>query len=319
MKKYIISILIGLLSASGIVTGLISEQKEKNTNPVGIEGTAAADDSITKDLVTDNELKDETNNDALAKEDEIIEERTEEVNADKNIEETKKKVEREKESKPKERKETKEVQQRQEDKLPNKSIEKQVNLDSNKETESFREELENCDRDTVYSKVIINGKEYENFDADSLTNNLIKEETKVDKPAPPNNDSKAPESSNPSYGEEVLHLVNKERGAAGLSPLTMDSKLTAAANRRSIEIVGKFSHQRPNGSDFHTVLEEYGVNYRTSGENIAYGQPSPQAVVSAWMNSPGHRANILGSQFKKLGVGVHIEKGTIYWTQLFTN
>ena len=126
-------------------------------------------------------------------------------------------------------------------------------------------------------------------------------------------------STTSSYANEVLKLVNAERAKAGLSAFTTNSSLTAAANKRAVEIKSSFSHTRPNGSGFQTVLGEYSVSYRAAGENIAYGQKTPQAVVTAWMNSQGHRANILNANFNKLGVGVYQSSGTIYWTQEFTN
>jgi len=122
-----------------------------------------------------------------------------------------------------------------------------------------------------------------------------------------------------SYASEVLRLVNVERAKAGLSAFTTNQSLTAAANKRAQEIKTSFSHTRPNGSGFQTVLGEYGVTYRAAGENIAYGQKTPQEVVTGWMNSTGHRANILNSNFSKLGVGVYQSNGVIYWTQEFTN
>lgn len=136
-------------------------------------------------------------------------------------------------------------------------------------------------------------------------------------PAPSNNDDS---KNNSSFGNQVLQLVNVERSKAGLSKLTMDSTLSAAAQKRAVEIETSFSHTRPNGTKFSTVLAEYGISYRTSGENLAYGQRSPEEVVNGWMNSPGHRANILNGNFNKIGIGVHQgSNGTIYWSQLFTN
>lgn len=121
------------------------------------------------------------------------------------------------------------------------------------------------------------------------------------------------------YAEEVLRLVNIERSKAGLSALTTNATLKAAADKRAQETKVSFSHTRPNGNKFSTVLQEYGISYRTAGENIAYGQRSPQEVVNGWMNSPGHRANILNANFGKIGIGVYQSGGVIYWSQLFTN
>ena len=123
-----------------------------------------------------------------------------------------------------------------------------------------------------------------------------------------------------SYATQVLELVNKERAKEGLSALTTNTTLTSAANLRAKETVQSFSHTRPNGTSFFSVLQEFSISYRTAGENIAYGQRSPQEVVTGWMNSPGHRANIMNASFGKIGIGVHKESnGTIYWTQVFTN
>ena len=81
-----------------------------------------------------------------------------------------------------------------------------------------------------------------------------------------------------------------------------------------IDEVAKYRQYDENGDE---VLGEYGVAYRSAGENIARGQSSPEEVVRAWMNSEGHRANILGESFTSLGVGVYKSGGTYAWTQLF--
>ena len=122
-----------------------------------------------------------------------------------------------------------------------------------------------------------------------------------------------------AYITEVLALVNQERAKEGLSPLTTNAKLKKAANKRAQEIVTLFSHTRPDGTNFVSVLKEYDISYSVSGENIAYGQKSPAAVMNAWMNSSGHRANILSSKFGKVGIGCYVKNGVIYWTQVFTN
>lgn len=122
-----------------------------------------------------------------------------------------------------------------------------------------------------------------------------------------------------SYAEQVVKLVNEERAKYGLSPLTIDKSVESAALVRSKEIEKSFSHTRPNGSSFSTVLKEQGVNFMGAGENIAWGQKSPEEVMQGWMNSEGHRANILNAKFTKIGVGYYQNSnGTNYWTQLFT-
>lgn len=128
-----------------------------------------------------------------------------------------------------------------------------------------------------------------------------------------------PEQGTLSYAEQVVKLVNEERSKAGLPALNVMTDLTAAANVRAVEIKQSFSHTRPNGSSFSTAIKEQGVSFRGSGENIAWGQKTPQQVMNGWMNSDGHRANILNKNFKNIGVGYYQdEKGTNYWVQLFT-
>lgn len=125
-------------------------------------------------------------------------------------------------------------------------------------------------------------------------------------------------NQNASYIEQVVNLVNIERAKEGLAPLTIDKNVQRAAQVRAEEIVTSFSHTRPNGSSFSTALAEQNVSYRRAGENIAWGQRSPEEVVNAWMNSAGHRANIMNSSFTKIGVGYYQNaKGVNYWSQLF--
>lgn len=126
-------------------------------------------------------------------------------------------------------------------------------------------------------------------------------------------------NTNSSFANQVLKLVNAERAKEGLSALTMSDALTAPANKRAQEITQTFSHTRPNGTQWSTVLNEYNVSVSTAGENLAYGYNTPEAVVEGWMNSPGHRANIMNSKFHKIGIGVYDKNGTIYCTQIFSN
>lgn len=120
------------------------------------------------------------------------------------------------------------------------------------------------------------------------------------------------------FASQVVALVNVERAKHGLSALKVDAKVQQAALVRAKETAQSFSHTRPNGSSFSTALTEAGVSYRRAGENIAYGQSTPQQVMNAWMNSSGHRANILNENFTTIGVGYTVINGTAYWTQLFT-
>ena len=121
-----------------------------------------------------------------------------------------------------------------------------------------------------------------------------------------------------TFAQEILDLVNIERKKAGAKPLRLSDDLIRAASIRAMEQVRKFSHTRPNGTPFYTVLVR-GMN-TTLGENVAVGQPSPKTVMRDWMNSAGHRKNILNPQYKELGVGYCYRKDSEYhhhWAQLF--
>jgi len=121
-----------------------------------------------------------------------------------------------------------------------------------------------------------------------------------------------------NIAKQVLDLVNKERKAAGLSPVSSSNiALNKAADVRAKEQAQLFSHTRPSGQNWTSVLSQYGVSYRTAGENVAYGQKTAKEVMYAWMNSQGHRANILNANYKELGIGVYYKNGTYYWSQLF--
>lgn len=126
------------------------------------------------------------------------------------------------------------------------------------------------------------------------------------------------ENTEAGYAEQVTALVNMERAKVNLPALTMTDDLNRAALIRAKETAQSFSHTRPDGSNFSSVLTENGISYRGSGENIAWGQASPEAVVNAWMSSDGHRANILNKDFTSIGIGLYWNNTTPYWAQLFT-
>lgn len=120
---------------------------------------------------------------------------------------------------------------------------------------------------------------------------------------------------------EVVRLVNIERQKAGLSPLTHNEELSKVSRVKSQDMADKnyFSHNSPTYKDPFTMMRNFGIKYGQAGENIAKGYNDADSVVKGWMNSPGHRANILNSNFKKIGVGYINKNGTTYWTQMFTD
>ncbi len=123
-----------------------------------------------------------------------------------------------------------------------------------------------------------------------------------------------------AMADEVIALVNKERKAAGLGSLTKDSLLTEAAEIRAEEQVESFGHTRPDGNNYLDIFDDLGVyvDITCTGENAAMGQKTAEEVVEAWMNSSGHREQILMDGYKYIGVGVYYDGNTLYWIQEFT-
>ena len=122
-----------------------------------------------------------------------------------------------------------------------------------------------------------------------------------------------------SAASEVVRLTNSARSQNGYAALVEDGALSEAAAVRAREIARSFSHTRPSGASFSSALSESGVSYLRAGENIASGQKSASEVVNAWMNSPGHRANVLNSSYSRIGsASVNID-GTLYWVQIFAD
>ena len=121
-------------------------------------------------------------------------------------------------------------------------------------------------------------------------------------------------TQNYTYASQVITLLNEQRVNNGLSPLTADSTLTAAAMQRAAETVIYFSHTRPNGSRCFTAFDG---GWR--GENIAAGQADPDEVITGWMNSTGHRKNILEANYTSVGVGCFNYKGINFWVQCFSD
>ncbi|VIG30530.1 sporulation protein [Clostridioides difficile] len=141
----------------------------------------------------------------------------------------------------------------------------------------------------------------------------------TDKPNDNNNSGSTSENFS-AYQKEVVDLVNIERSKAGLNPLTLDSSISNVATKKSQDMIDNnyFSHNSPTYGSPFDMLKKFGISYKTAGENIAMGQKTPKEVVNAWMNSEGHRKNIMNPNFSKIGVGVAQKSGgSIYWTQIF--
>ena len=137
-----------------------------------------------------------------------------------------------------------------------------------------------------------------------------------------NNNSNNNSNNNTSISadaKEVFNLVNQERVKAGLTEYKLDAKLCEAANQRAKEIVEKYDHIRPDGREWDTVLDEYGFNSGAyvRGENIVAMRESVSSAMNAWMNSQGHKDNILADYYTTIGVGVYEHNGSKYWVQIF--
>lgn len=124
-------------------------------------------------------------------------------------------------------------------------------------------------------------------------------------------------STQTAFENKVLELVNAERAKNNLPALTMDENVRKVARIKSSDMSKNkyFSHTSPTYGTPFEMLKKYGISYRAAAENIAQGYTSPEAVVKGWMNSSGHRANILSSKYTKIGIGY--EASGNYWTQMF--
>jgi uncharacterized protein YkwD len=119
--------------------------------------------------------------------------------------------------------------------------------------------------------------------------------------------------------QEVLYLVNQERQSAGLPALAWDDGAAEVAFQHSLDmdVRGFFDHMNPDGQLPWDRLDAAGIAYSSAGENIAYGYTSSTSVMNGWMNSQGHRENILRTSFTRIGVGVHVSPSNVWWTQVF--
>lgn len=127
------------------------------------------------------------------------------------------------------------------------------------------------------------------------------------------------DSDSASMAKQVLDLVNKERAKNNLSPLMLNNSLSNVAQLKSEDMKNKnyFDHTSPTYGSPFDMMKKFNISYKYAGENIAKGQKTAEAVVNAWMNSEGHRKNILNSKFTDMGIGYVKANGTTYWTQMF--
>ena len=164
---------------------------------------------------------------------------------------------------------------------------------------------------------------------DWLQNALTKyfEQIIVQRPAVPDapeqdesENPNTPEQNGSRQAAQVVNLVNQQRSARGLGALKSDSQLARLAQLKAEDMAkkGYFSHTSPTYGSAFDMMKAAGYSYRTAGENIAKGQKTAETVMRGWMNSSGHRANILSTGYTKIGVGYALDKnGTPHWVQIF--
>lgn len=130
----------------------------------------------------------------------------------------------------------------------------------------------------------------------------------------------AEQANSTVQADQVLKLVNQERAKVGLKALTLSPELTnvATVKAKDMRDKGYFDHTSPTYGSPFDMMSKFGIKYSSAGENIAAGQKTPQEVMNSWMNSSGHRANILNKDYEQLGVG-YVEGGSYgtYWVQMF--
>ncbi|MBM7704311.1 CAP domain-containing protein [Metabacillus iocasae] len=120
------------------------------------------------------------------------------------------------------------------------------------------------------------------------------------------------------YEQQVVQLVNQEREKQGLKPLQLDKELSDVAREKSKDMKekGYFDHNSPTYGSPFDMMKQFGIEYTAAGENIAKGQKTPEEVMDGWMNSDGHRKNIMNPNFTHIGVG-YVDGEMPHWTQMF--
>jgi len=178
---------------------------------------------------------------------------------------------------------------------------------------------------TYYCNQTITNKSTSNKGSTSTsTKNSTTSKTSTDTKKPASNTTSAASGTTSgdysAFQKKVVELVNAERAKAGLKPLKMNTELNKVATTKSQDMAKNnyFSHTSPTYGSPFDMMKKFGISYKTAGENIAMGQTTPEQVMNGWMNSSGHRANILKASFTEIGVGIaKNSSGRLYWTQQF--
>ena len=195
----------------------------------------------------------------------------------------------------------------------------QDNNDSNIDNDNNQDNNDsNIDNDNNQDNNDSNTDNDNNQNNDDSNNDDIVENPSTDDST--SNDNQNTTGSFYSFQKEVVRLVNVERSKRGLKELSFNTQLSNVATLKSQDMIDQnyFSHTSPTYGSPFDMMKQFNISYKTAGENIAKGQKTPEEVVNAWMNSQGHRENILSTNFTDIGVGVaKSSNGTLYWTQMF--
>lgn len=208
----------------------------------------------------------------------------------------------------------------QEESNDNQSNEKQPNEEGSAKEESNEQENTNTEQPATDEET-----EEQSAEEQPVKEEKPQEAEQPEAPAPsePTKAEEQPEEEQEqseqlsAFEQEVVELTNAERAKQGLAPLEIDEELSQVAREKSSDMATNnyFSHNSPTYGSPFDMMNQFGISYQAAGENIAQGQTSPQQVVDAWMNSDGHRANILNGDYTHIGVGF-VENGN-HWTQMF--
>ncbi|SCI79008.1 uncharacterized protein%2C YkwD family [uncultured Clostridium sp.] len=195
-----------------------------------------------------------------------------------------------------------------------------IDTTSNKKVEdtTYSNKESNSKNISTENKTSTNAIDKSNSQNKSVNTSSKKSESKPET-TPTENKVSTPSGNFASFQKEILDLVNVERTNRGLQPLKFNNELSNVATKKSQDMIDRnyFDHTSPTYGSPFDMMKQFGISYRAAGENIAMGQKTPKEVMNSWMNSPGHRKNILNPDFTELGVGIASNGSSIYWTQMF--
>ncbi|WP_226527911.1 CAP domain-containing protein [Metabacillus niabensis] len=191
------------------------------------------------------------------------------------------------------------------------------NLDQEQINEFIKKYFSNYQKSTIQKEVEAPKEEQTQTEQQPATEQPATGQPAQQQPAQTEETNEQASYQLSQYEQQVVDLTNQERAKQGLPALKVDLELSKVAREKSLDMQKNnyFSHTSPTYGSPFDMMKQFGISYKAAGENIAKGQRTPQEVVNAWMNSSGHRQNILSSNFTHIGVG-YVAEGN-YWTQQF--